>query len=412
VPAAGGATQRGRALSGARWTRGDPIVVFGDDWGRFVSTMQHLFRHLSLTHPVVWVNAIGHRPPDLSLADLRRAWGKVRAMARPRPAPPVHGYAEGGQPMSIIEPRGVLPWHQVGAIHWWNTELLVRMIRRRLAALGLTRPPVLVTGTPPSAGVVGRIGEAASVYFCMDDFLNFPGVSAKMIAPLERKLLGRVDALVATAASLMVSKRPASGIVHHLPQGVNFDHFSRPRPEPEELRVIPRPRIGFAGTVGGLCDLGLVRRIADTYPAASVVLVGPIWADDATMAMVQAAPNVHVLGMRPYAELPAYVQSFDVGLIPYVLNDWTKAVDSLKLLEYLAAGLAVVTSAMPEAAKYADQVRMTGDNDAFVAAVGAALRDSAPEARARRQAFASGHTWQHRAERLLTIIEELVARGG
>lgn len=387
----------------APWTTGDPIVVFGDDWGRYVSTMQHLFRHIALEYPVVWVNAIGHRPPAFSLADARRAVEKVKAMARPREAKPVFGLVGGGVPKAIIEPRGVLPWHGFGPIHALNTTLLTRAITSRLAELGLTRPPVLVTGTPPSVGVVGQLGEAASIYFCMDDFLNFPGVSAAMIGPLEKRLLQKVDALVATANSLTVSKFPASGAAYHLPQGVNYDHFSTPLPEPEDLRAIPHPRIGFAGTVGGCCDLGLVRRIAEAYPECSVVLVGPISADQATMDALQR-PNVHVLGLRPYSILPAYVQGFDVGLIPYVLNDWTKAVDSLKMLEYLAAGLPVVTSAMPEAVKYAHMVSMTATDDDFVRAVGETLRTRTAEGKAARQAFASQHTWQRRAERLLEII--------
>jgi len=390
------------------WTTGDPIVVFGDDWGRYVSTMQHLFRHISLDYPVIWVNAIGHRPPDLNLADARRAVQKVKAMIRPKGPQPTFGLVGGGLPKAIIEPRGVLPWHGFGPIHRLNTTLLTRAIKARLASLGLTRAPVLVTGTPPSAGVVGRLGEAASIYFCMDDFLNFPGVSAAMIGPLEKRLLGKVDALVATANSLTVSKFPASGNAYHLPQGVNYDHFSKPLPEPEDLRAIPHPRIGFAGTVGGCCDLLLVRRIAESYPDCSVVLVGPITADQATMDAIKR-PNLHVMGLRPYSQLPAYVQGFDVGLIPYVLNDWTKAVDSLKMLEYLAAGLPVVTSAMPEAAKYAHMAFMTHDDDEFVRAVGEALGVNDAEARQSRQAFASQHTWQRRADRLIEIINVTVA---
>jgi len=402
VSAAGGA-------GNPRWTRGDPIVVFGDDWGRYVSTMQHLFRHIALDHPVVWVNAIGHRPPTLSAADLGRAWEKLRAMARRRPAPPGSGLTGGGMPVAIIEPRGVLPWHHVGPIHAFNTALLVRAIRGRLNALGLTRPPVLVTGSPPSVGVVGRLAEAASVYFCMDDFLNYPGVSAKMIAPLERRLLQRVDGLVATAQSLTVSKMPASGIAYHLPQGVNYEHFSSPQPEPADLAAIRRPRIGYAGRVGGCCDQDLVRRIAETYPRCSVVLVGRVIADRVTMDSLQL-PNVHVLGLRPYSLLPAYVQGFDVGIIPYVLNDWTRAVDPLKLLEYLAVGLPVVSSSIPEMAKYSDIVTIAPDDDAFIRAIGEGLAVDRLTARERSQAVARLNTWKQRADRLLEIIEALVAQ--
>jgi hypothetical protein len=395
------------------WGEGDPIIVFGDDWGRSVSTMQHLFRHLSLTYPVVWVNGIGHRAPTLTMRDMQRAVQKVMAMAKPKAAKPVSGsgITGGGVPVAVIEPRGVLPWHQIGAVHGYNTRLLVRLVRERLAALGLTRPPLLVTGTPPSVGVLGQLGETASIYFCMDDFLHFPGVDADMIAPLEKRLLERIDATVATAKSLTVTKRPASGLAYHLPQGVNYDHFSTPQPEPDDLAAVPHPRIGFAGTVGGCCDLRLVKIIAERFPQCSIVLVGIIKADQATMDSLKL-PNVFVYGPKPYAQLPAYVQHFDVGIIPYTLSDYTLAVDPLKLLEYLAAGIPVVTSNIPEVAKYAEHVQIAPDDETFLAAIGHALTLDRAATRAAGQAVARGHTWTHRTTELLRIIGEVVAKRG
>jgi glycosyltransferase involved in cell wall biosynthesis len=229
-----------------------------------------------------------------------------------------------------------------------------------------------------------------------------------MIAPLERRLLERVDVLVATAKSLTRSKYPASGRAHHLPQGVNYEHFATPRPEPEDMKAIPRPRIGYAGRVGGCCDLGLVSRVADAYPSASIVLVGKVTADQTTEATLRARRNVHLLGLRPYIDLPAYVQAFDVGIIPYVLSDWTRAVDPLKLLEYLAAGLPVVASAIPEIEKYANTVAMAPNDDAFVRAIGEALRGDRDAARVRGQATARENTWQQRAQVLLDIIREVI----
>lgn len=389
------------------WVHGDPIVVFGDDWGRSVSTMQHLFRHIALDHPVIWVNAIGHRPPSLTLADARRAWEKVRAMARPRDMKG-SGLSGGGVPLAVIEPR-VLPWHNVRPIHALNTYALLRVLRSNLNRQGLTRSPALVTGSPPSVGVVGRLGEAASVYLCMDDFLNFPGVSARMIRPLEGRLLQKVDGVVATAKSLTVSKRPASGRAYHLPQGVNYEHFSIPRPEPADLAPIPHPRIGFAGTLGEACDLALLRRVAEVFDRCSVVLVGMITAKQADIEKLKR-PNIHFLGARPYGDLPAYVQAFDVGIIPYVLSDYTKAVDPLKLLEYLAAGLPVVASAIPEAQKYADHIAVAGNADAFVEAVGVALRVNRASVREQGQAVARQNTWERRSDELIGIIVELARR--
>jgi glycosyltransferase involved in cell wall biosynthesis len=381
-----------------------PFVVFGDDWGRYPSSMQHTFRHIAKWHPVVWVNAIGHRVPGLNAADLSRAWDKVRRLATKRSAAPQPGKAtlDGAAPVAIIEPR-VLPWHHWRIVHRLNTWSLTRAIQNRLKSLRLTEPPVLVTGSPPSVGVLGRLNERASVYFCMDDFLNFPTVTASMIAPLERRLLEKVDLVVATAASLTKSKRPRSGAAYHLPQGVNFDHFAEPRAEPPDLAGIPRPRIGFAGSLSTQCDVDLLVRLATAFPDASLVLVGPVGLDRAELDRLHL-PNVHILGVRSYEDLPAYVQHFDVGIIPYVLSAWTVAVDPLKLLEYLAAGLPVVTTAIPEAAKYAETVAVAADSDAFVTAVREALSSNRESARRRGQALAREHTWERRARTFLAMV--------
>jgi glycosyltransferase involved in cell wall biosynthesis len=383
-----------------------PFVVFGDDWGRYPSTLQHTFRHIARRYPVVWINGIGHRSPRLNRTDLKRAWEKlVRTAAPPgAAAPSMPASLDGTAPLAIIEPV-VLPWHQSGLVRALNTWSLTRAIRKQMAAHGLTNRPVVVTGSPPSVGVLGRLREVVSVYYVLDDFLNFPTYTASMLAPLERALLERVDMVVGTAASLTRSKFPRSGRAFHLPQGVNYAHFSQPRPEPEDLAGIPHPRIGFAGSVSTQCDVSLLARLANDIEGASLVLVGPVALDEQALAPL-ARPNVHILGMRPYDILPAYVQHFDVGVIPYVISSWTVAVDPLKLLEYQAAGLPVVCTPIPEAAKYRQHIAVA-DGDEFVAAVRDALALDPSEARRRGQALARQHTWDRRADQLLELIERV-----
>jgi glycosyltransferase involved in cell wall biosynthesis len=387
-----------------RLTSDTPFVVFGDDWGRYPSTMQHVFRHIAVQYPVVWINGIGHRVPRINLRDLKRGWEKIMRVASPGgPLAPAVALG-GGLPAAVIDPW-VLPWHHSRAVHALNNWSLKQAIRGQLTGLGLARPPVLVTGSPPSVGVIGHLGELASVYFVLDDFLNFPTYTASMLAPLERQLLDRVDLVVATAASLTRSKFPRSGRAVHLPQGVNYAHFADPRPLPADLATIPGPRIGFAGSVSTQCDVALIARLAASFPEASIVLVGPVGLDEAALVPLRRS-NVHLLGVRPYSDLPAYVQHFDVGIIPYVQSAWTVAVDPLKLLEYLAAGLPVVTTAIPEAAKYAAHVAIADDADQFVTAVRAALGGDRAVGRVRGQALAREHTWQRRAETFIQLIED------
>jgi glycosyltransferase involved in cell wall biosynthesis len=384
-----------------RITDDTPIVVFGDDWRRNVSTLQHLFFHLIAHRPIVWVNSFGHRAPQLTVYDIQRAARKVRMMLMGYRVP-----ADGRPaPARIIEPRA-LPWHNIAAIRSLNTWSLVRDVRRALAQVAPGRAPLLITGTPAAVGVVGALGEIASVYFCMDDYGELPGVDADIVAPLEKTLLRRVDATVATARALVELKRPTSGLAYALPQGVNYDHFARAQPEPADMAQLPHPRIGFAGGISSACDFGLIRALAEAHPTGSIVLVGPVQAG----VEVPRLSNVHLLGHRPYDVLPAYVQAFDVGLIPYVLNDWTRSVDPLKLLEYLAAGIPVVSTAIPEVEKYADAICIGADTISFLACVAEALEGSRAAKAERGQSVARAHTWARRAEQLMQIVQDVVDR--
>lgn len=396
----------GRSMGEPRWT----FVVFGDDWGRHVSSMQHLFLRLLDRSTVVWIDGIGHREPSLSAADARRALQKVRSMvrgraSRPAGGPPVVAAAAGPRPHVHVHPR-VLPWHLnpvAAAFNRWSLRRDIgRAIDRALALPGADPSRlVMVTGSPPSASVAGTFGERAVIYFCMDDFLELPGTSPHMMDVMERRLLARADAVVATAQRLVEKKRCAAGRGWHLPQGVNYAHFAEPRPVPPELARLPRPIIGFAGGVGAAVHADTVAAIARANASGSVVLVGPVTLPAGTFG----ERNVHLLGPRPYADLPAYVQAFDAGIIPYVENDWTRAVDPLKLLEYLAAGIPVVASPLPEVMKYAHAVEVAPLGDAFVDATMRAALATHPSVREQGRAEARLHTWDARAERFMEMVE-------
>lgn len=378
-----------------------PWVVCGDDWGRHVSTIQHLFRAMPPSEVVVWVNSYGHRPPRISAYDLKRAAEKVtRMMARPAaPQASVSG------PARQVEPR-TLPWHQYRLAQAINERSLARDIRRALAEVCPGVAPCFLTCTPVTPGLVGRLGERAAIYFCMDDYAELPDVSASMIQPLEVEMLARVDAVVGTAKALIDKKVPASGRSYYLPQGVNYDHFASPREVPADILSLPRPILGFAGGVSSACDLDLLLALSDLVPQGTVLLVGPIHIDTAPLAR----RNIVLLGNRPYADLPAYVQAFDVGLIPYVLNEWTRSVDPLKLLEYLAAGIPVVSTWLPEVVKYSDVVRVGKSREEYLAEVRRALAEAGPAARDAGQAVARRNTWQHRALRLIEIAAEVAGQ--
>jgi glycosyltransferase involved in cell wall biosynthesis len=399
-----------------------PLVVFGDDWGRHVSTMQHVHRRLLGAERIIWVNAVNHRVPRLTWYDARRAASKAWQMARGAVATPAAaatptdtrssaapGPAATGAvlPDAVIAPR-ILPWHNHARVRHLNARLLARDIGRALARVAPGERPLLVSGSPVIVDLLDVLPVRAVCYFCMDDYAHLQGVDASLLMPLEREWIPKVDGLVATAASLVADKRPPSGVAWQLPQGVNYEHFAVPQPMPAEMRDLPRPIVGFAGQLGDACDMPLLRELALAIAPASLVFVGPVASSTEALSGLS---NVHYLGAKPYATLPAYVQHFDVGIIPYVHNAWTRAVDPLKLLEYCAAGVPVVATALPEVKKYAAHVAVADSTATMIAMVQEALRVGASAGRAERQALARANTWEARAEQYVDHLREIVAVG-
>jgi glycosyltransferase involved in cell wall biosynthesis len=155
-------------------------------------------------------------------------------------------------------------------------------------------------------------------------------------------------------------------------------------------------------------DLPLLAEAARARPDWSWVLLGDVRCDTSAIAGVQ---NVHVLGGRPYNELPAYCRGFDVGLIPFRMNRLTRAVNPIKLREYLAAGLPVVSAPMEEVLRYAPAVQTAQTLDTFLAACAEALTQAADGRSAARQALVRDESWDARVEGLSRIVMEVPETG-
>ena len=160
-----------------------------------------------------------------------------------------------------------------------------------------------------------------------------------------------------------------------MPHGVDYEHFSKAvshhLPAPADIADIPHPRLGFFGLIRDWVDLDLLADVARRRPDWHLVLIGDSTID---LSPYQCLANMHFLGRKPYAELPAYCKEFDAGLVPFKINELTKAVNPIKLREYLAAGLPVVSTPLPEVKACGPWVRIAADAEEFVGAVEAELR--------------------------------------
>ncbi|MBX5475483.1 MAG: glycosyltransferase, partial [Thermoleophilia bacterium] len=255
------------------------------------------------------------------------------------------------------------------------------------------------------------------VYDCVDEYAEQAGADRRrraLVARCERELVARADLVFVTATPLLERHRalnPSTFLVRNVGE---YAHFARAAEEGEvanELRSLRRPVVGFVGNfLAAKVDLDLLAAAAAARPRWSFVLVGPASEGEERVRALAARPNVFWLGARPYAELPRYVAGFDVAVIPYLANEYTRSCFPLKLFEYLAAGKPVVATGLPELRGMGPDVAVADGAAGLVAAAEAALRLRSPADAARRQALAAASTWETRTARLAELVEAALER--
>jgi UDP-galactopyranose mutase len=260
-----------------------------------------------------------------------------------------------------------------------------------------------------------HLAAACVVYDCMDELANFKGAPPELLR-LEQELLARADLVFTGGYSLYEAKRDRHAAVHAFPSSVDLAHFGSARgaiDEPLDQHALPRPRFGFYGVIDERMDLDLIAAVADARPDWAIVMVGPIVKIDA--ADLPRRPNLHYLGAKTYAELPAYLSTWDVALMPFAINAATRFISPTKTPEYLAAGCPVVSTAIVDVQRHYARlagVAIAGDAAAFVEACEAALRLSqAPDSwRGEVDAMLAGMSWDSTQQAMAALIDEAVAR--
>jgi glycosyltransferase involved in cell wall biosynthesis len=372
------------------------FVVFSDDWGEHMSSSQHLFRRIAEWHDVLWVNTIGMRRPRLTMTDMRKAWRKASRMWSSRGGQPARG---NDSRVAVCQPL-MLPFSGFRAVRAFNTRSVTWAVEAAVKRADLAGQ--IIVSTVPNAGDYrGLFRDSTVVYYCVDDFAEWPGLDRERVRQMEERLIARADMLVATSAKLYDRLRASGKPTHLLTHGVDIELFSQQAAaEHACLAGIPKPRAGFFGLFDGRTDQNLIASLADRMPDFSFVFSGPIESPTDRLA---AHRNVHFTGPVSYEELPSLIKGLDVLFIPYLTGDFADALSPLKLKEYLVTGKPIVSTPIAEARSRSAYVSVADTVPEWESALRGAL---AADAAARRQVILptmTAESWAYKAQSLLQI---------
>ncbi|MFN4255968.1 MAG: glycosyltransferase [Saprospiraceae bacterium] len=285
----------------------------------------------------------------------------------------------------------------------WANALNVKWLRGRIRTamhtLGIEKP-VVVNAFNPAFGLhlVGELGEKQLIYYCYDE-IGAAKWAKNHGARLERQFIPKCDAVVVSSAGLLRRKSPLHPRTVLVKNGVDFDLFSR-EVAPADLPEIPgrtanQPVIGYLGSVDERLDYQLIESLARLLPKAMFVFVGRVQTS-AESERIRLLPNVFFAGPKPPETLPAWVQTFDVCLIPFVKNELTAGIYPLKINEYLAAGKPVIATPFADLSDFEGIISVANDVDSFIRAIEKYILENAPRERARRVFFAGKNSWAAR----------------
>jgi glycosyltransferase involved in cell wall biosynthesis len=402
MPDSAGDRLRSRAHHASEAGAQAPLIACASTqyWDEAWFRKQHFMRRLSERYRVAYVE------PSFSI------------LRKPAPQRPQDAYnplfgpkvrPRGERLWTVTPPRGLPFWThpRMSPIQYRIYGAMLRRVARRL---GEERVWLWVYN-PLWIQAVGTLRPERVVFDLVDDLGAYEGRAhgRRTMQACVEAAIARADLVFTTSPLLAEEHRcRARAPIHVVPNGVRGEWIDRPHGEdPEDVRSLPRPRIGFVGAIFTYLDFDLLVATARAFPRASIVLVGPVQ-DAEGASRLAREPNVTLLGRKPQERVPDYVSAFDVCLSPFRSGAVRRAVNPLKVYEYLARGKPVVSTPLESLAgePVARWIRMEEGADAFTSAVREALETDTPALEEERRRAVRPYAWESLAERVAEIVRE------
>jgi glycosyltransferase involved in cell wall biosynthesis len=320
-----------------------------------------------------------------------------------------HQLAEGREVYVLIPPP-MIPINQLSpgwlysVLLRWNTHRIKKSIRKAMRRLGI-ESPIVMNALHPTVGngLVGKLSEKALVYYCYDA-IEAETWSRQHGQTAELNLLKRADAVVTTSKGLYASKRQIQPNCYLVENGVNLNLFRQANIFRGDR---PSKTIGYIGSIDNRLDIDLLERCFQHFPDVRFLFVGRVPDPEIAQRLGRYA-NVLQAGAQPPSGIPQFVKQMDAGLIPFCLNEQTRAIYPLKINEYLAAGLPVVSTNFTDLQAFEPMVSVNDTAESFIEAIEHALQETDTTLPMQRLAMAEGNSWENRGRQFANVLEQVL----
>jgi hypothetical protein len=248
-----------------------------------------------------------------------------------------------------------------------------------------------------------KFGEQTLVYHCYDEIRGAHPWLQKHGVALEERLLKMVDGTIVTSKGLYEAKKGQTKACYVVKNAVNIDLFSQGFQD----EIKPEKVVGYIGSIDERLDYDLLVHLLELMPDTKFVFVGRVTTDFGEEQVLTKYPNAELTGAKLPEELPGYLKTFSAGIIPFVKSDFTKGIYPMKINEYLAAGLPVISTDFSNLDDFEGVIKITGNKDTFLQDLQTDLATDTPEKRNARLDVAKQNTWTVRAGELSDAIEDM-----
>ena len=378
------------------------VVCFGgEDW--WYHNRGHidfqLMRRFTKNGTVLYVNSIVMQKPKLN--EGKRFFAKLFRKTKSI----LTGLKKSDAGFWVYSPFS-LPVHHIFAarrLNEWLLRIQIWCVRKKLGIKDF----ILWVACPAACNIAIRMNRGKLVYQRTDVYELCPNVPTEMIRKYDLRLKAESDLTVFVNKKLYTRESAQCKKAIYLDHGVDFEMFATAEKcsrVPADISDIPRPIVGFFGSINGnnSIDIGLIEKLTAFLPDMSFVLIGSVESDCASLPRRR---NVWMLGQKPYEQIPHYGKYFDVAIMPWRQNRWVENCNPIKLKEYLALGKPIVTTPFSQLQKYRNVVYEAKTLGEFVESIKRAFAEDSAERITARRKMVLHDSWDSKAQ---LVLEELL----